>query len=93
MLCGDFNTMPNSPAYRQITGVMIDAQRAVPQHRAQKTWFGPYPLQQFDYIFLSPGIEAVAARVPRSELAQVASDHLPLIVDLRLPPRPNPSTT
>jgi len=30
----------------------------------------------------------VDVRVPASELEQVASDHLPLIVEVRLPPPP-----
>ncbi|MFT3670650.1 endonuclease/exonuclease/phosphatase family protein [Aestuariivirga sp.] len=43
-----------------------------------------YPVLALDRIFISDCIESVSARVLTSELAEVASDHLPIVADLRL---------
>jgi endonuclease/exonuclease/phosphatase family metal-dependent hydrolase len=40
---------------------------------------------RIDHIFISPGLEVSGIEVPHSELARVASDHLPLIAEIRLP--------
>ena len=39
-----------------------------------------------DHVFADPALEVLHVEVPGDELARVASDHLPLVVDLRLPP-------
>lgn len=85
VLIGDFNALPGSAAYRVLRTHLRDAQSEVPGHRPQKTLFGRYPSARIDHVFVDHGAEVIAAEVPRTQLANVASDHLPLIVDLRLP--------
>jgi len=83
VLCGDFNASPSSPVYRRIGGRLRDAQRALEDHHPRHTWFGRYPLSRIDHVFVSPGVEVVSIEVPSTELVKLASDHLPLIVEIR----------
>lgn len=84
VLCGDFNAMPRSPAYRRVCQVFRDAQLCLNGHRPKRTWFSHYPLSRIDHVFVGRHVEVLSVDVPRSQLAGVASDHLPLVVDLNL---------
>ena len=86
ILCGDFNALPYSWASRHIARRLRDAQVSVRNHRPLKTWFGRLPAARIDHVFVGPGIEVLAVNVSRTGLARVASDHLPLMVDLRVNP-------
>lgn len=85
VLCGDFNCLPKSPAWRTINQKLHDVQHALEEHRPLATWSGRYPIGRIDHIFISSGIKVSAIEVPRTRLDKVASDHLPLIVDLQIP--------
>jgi endonuclease/exonuclease/phosphatase family metal-dependent hydrolase len=42
---------------------------------------------RIDHIFISSGLEVTGIQVPRSELARLASDHLPLVAEVRIQKR------
>jgi endonuclease/exonuclease/phosphatase family metal-dependent hydrolase len=84
ILLGDLNAGPNSTVCQVFRGRLRDAQHALPGHRPQRTFFGRLPSTRIDHIFVDPAFEVLTAEVPRTELARVASDHLPLIADLRV---------
>ena len=84
ILCGDFNSFPNTNPWRMLNGKLRDAQRALEEHRPLATWFGRYPIGRIDHVFVSPSIKVCAIEVPNTRLDQLASDHLPLIVDLEV---------
>jgi endonuclease/exonuclease/phosphatase family metal-dependent hydrolase len=84
VLCGDLNAMPRSRAYRRLALRLRDAQTLMENHRPKQTWFSQYPLSRIDHVFVGENLEVVRIEVPRTELARKASDHLPLIVDLRI---------
>lgn len=77
VLIGDFNCSPTSLEYRRICRRFRAA-----QNPPQKTWFGTFPLRYLDYAFVRGDLQVLSAWVPRDSLTRVASDHLPLIVDL-----------
>ncbi|HTL70154.1 MAG TPA: endonuclease/exonuclease/phosphatase family protein [Candidatus Eisenbacteria bacterium] len=85
ILCGDMNALPGSPAYRKINAVLRDAQLHLNEHQPTNTWFGWYPVGRIDHVFLGAGLEVTSIRVPTTELEKNASDHLPLVVGLRVP--------
>jgi len=85
VVCGDFNAMPGTLAYRHMTARLVDAQRHLPGHSPRATWYGPYPVGRIDHVFLTPEVRVHRVEVPRSGLTRTASDHLPLVVDLELP--------
>jgi endonuclease/exonuclease/phosphatase family metal-dependent hydrolase len=62
------------------------------RHRPRNTWFGRLPVGRIDHVFVSRELEVMGVTVPRNQLSRLASDHLPLIVDLRVPRRPEAAT-
>lgn len=85
VLCGDFNALPGSLPYKLAAARLHDVQRAVKGHRPLGTFSSLQPLVRLDHIFTTPHFERERAHVVRNDLTRVASDHLPLIADLRLP--------
>lgn len=84
VLCGDFNAMPGSQPHRRLCTRLRDAQLVLKQSRPQRTWFGPLPLTRIDHVFVDDSIQVKRVEVPRTRLSRVASDHLPLVVDLEV---------
>jgi endonuclease/exonuclease/phosphatase family metal-dependent hydrolase len=84
VLCGDFNARPSSAICRRLRQRLQDAQLAL-SRRPRSTFFGRFPTVRIDHIFIDAGIEVLNVEVPKAELSRLASDHLPLIVELRIP--------
>lgn len=84
VLCGDFNLSPGGAAYRLLTSRLRDAQLALKGHTPLRTFSSIRPLLRIDHVMLSPHFEVSGVSVPRNELTRVASDHFPLVVDLRV---------
>lgn len=80
VLCGDMNAPTWSRPYRRTARRLNDAARAV-RRRPRATFPSRFPLLRLDYVFTTQDIRALAADVPRSPTATLASDHLPLVVD------------
>lgn len=80
ILCGDFNAGPKTREYRALSSALKDVQEGSPR----KTWFGRYPVRVLDYLFVDGDWKVECVAAPRSALTIEASDHLPLVVDLRL---------
>jgi endonuclease/exonuclease/phosphatase family metal-dependent hydrolase len=87
VLCGDFNSTPRSRVYRRLAGRFVDAHRAAGSRRPGGTWFSPFPLARLDHVFLDGGLSAGSANAAGTRLARVASDHLPVVVDVDLQTR------
>jgi endonuclease/exonuclease/phosphatase family metal-dependent hydrolase len=85
ILCGDFNCGPSSKAYRMLCSRFLDVQTELKEHRPAGTFFSRMPIFRIDHVFIQPGIRVTGISVPCSELAQVASDHLPLVAELTIP--------
>ena len=84
VLCGDFNAMPSSPVCKSLRKRLDDAQIELDSHRPRNTFFGRFPTARIDHVFVDSAIEVTDIEVPATELVRVASDHLPLIVEIRL---------
>jgi endonuclease/exonuclease/phosphatase family metal-dependent hydrolase len=92
VLLGDLNALPGGRTLGRLTRSLRDAQREAPGHRPQPTFASARPVVRLDHVLLRGPVRAVEVRVPRGPLARVASDHLPLVVDLVLAPvRRNPA--
>ena len=85
ILCGDLNAGPRSAPYRAAAGRLRDAHAAA-DGRPGRTCPSQWPLVRIDHVFVSPGFEVAGAEVVRTTLTREASDHLPLVVELRWPP-------
>ncbi len=83
VLCGDFNALPGSRPYRLAAQLLRDVQSGG-GHRPLGTFSAQQPLVRLDHVFMSAHFERIAVRVVRNDATRVASDHLPLVADLRL---------
>jgi len=83
MLCGDFNALPRSAVHRKICHKLYDSQAVLAGHRPRSTWSGHYPVSRIDYIFINDSFHVCSIIVPRTDLEKIASDHLPLITELK----------
>lgn len=81
---GDFNVVPQSRLYRRLARRLADVQRAACVTRARATYPSRFPSLRIDHVFVSRSIEILAAATVRTPLARLASDHLPLVADLRI---------
>jgi len=84
ILCGDFNALPNSRLCRTVKEFFRDAQEELEHHSPKATWSSYYPVGRIDHVFISPEIEVTRVEVSRTDLDKIASDHLPLIVDIKI---------
>ena len=78
---GDFNDFPPGPVTLTFKNHLLDTGARLPHSRTFPSY---YPLLRLDRIYVSPATHVLSARVERSATSAVASDHLPLVVDLEL---------
>lgn len=83
VLCGDFNALAWFPVCRRIARTLRDVQVGRFGHRPRNTFWGRFPLGRIDHVFVDPALEVRHVEVPDDALTRVASDHLPVIVDLQ----------
>jgi len=77
---GDLNTTPGSEAWAKLTATGFDD--ALASVRPLYTARSQDPDEEIDHLFVTPGVVTNHAKV----VATLLSDHLPVIVDLTLPP-------
>ncbi|WP_299592503.1 endonuclease/exonuclease/phosphatase family protein [uncultured Microbulbifer sp.] len=85
ILVGDFNALPGSTEIKRLTTVLDDTQLKLPGRKPKGTFFSRLPKARIDYVFVDRELAVNDVHVPRSELTRLASDHLPLIVDIEIP--------
>ncbi|KRA66159.1 endonuclease [Caulobacter sp. Root655] len=93
ILLGDFNATPYSATYRLLRAALRDAQSQSPTWRQTPTATFPssFPFMRIDHVFLTKGLETVGVSSPYGAMARVASDHLPLVVDLEITAADDPA--
>jgi endonuclease/exonuclease/phosphatase family metal-dependent hydrolase len=84
ILCGDFNASPRSFTSRRLGEYLDSIDHRYPAARRLKTWSSRLALRRIDQIYVNETVKVIGARVPRNRLTRVASDHLPLVVDLEV---------
>jgi endonuclease/exonuclease/phosphatase family metal-dependent hydrolase len=84
ILCGDFNALPGSAPYRLVAKRLRDVQAAEGGHKPLGTFSSLQPIVRLDHIFTTPHFDRERVVVVRNALTRVASDHLPLVVDLKI---------
>lgn len=84
VLCGDFNALPSWSIHKRLRNALQDEQERLKFGHTRFTFPSNMPIARFDHIFISPDLSVGSELIPRSKLTAVASDHLPLIVTLRM---------
>jgi endonuclease/exonuclease/phosphatase family metal-dependent hydrolase len=83
IVLGDFNEWSR----RLVSDVLAERLNSVdlfPYLKRRRTYPGFFPLLHLDHIYFAGEIEIRHIELPRSRLALMASDHLPLVADLRI---------
>ncbi|MBO9708233.1 MAG: endonuclease/exonuclease/phosphatase family protein [Caulobacter sp.] len=86
VLLGDFNATPYSATYRLLRAALHDAQAPTPTWRRPPTATFPsqFPFMRIDHVFVTKGLRTLDVRSPFDARSRLASDHLPLVVDLEV---------
>lgn len=88
VLLGDFNAPPYSRSYRLLASRLRDAQLSNPAGEPQPTFHTRAPVLRLDHVFVTKSVDIIGAAPVRNELTRVASDHFPLLAELRVQPGP-----
>jgi endonuclease/exonuclease/phosphatase family metal-dependent hydrolase len=83
IVLGDFNEWSR----RLVADVLAERLNSVdlfPYLRRRRTYPGFFPLLHLDHIYFAGEIEIRHIALPRTRLALMASDHLPLVADVRI---------
>lgn len=83
ILLGDFNAGPYSKTYRMLNAALKDAQTMIP-FTPVSTFPSKLPFMRIDHVFLAGPWKVTKVETPYLGAARVASDHLPLVVELDL---------
>ncbi|MEU4691132.1 endonuclease/exonuclease/phosphatase family protein [Actinoplanes sp. NPDC023714] len=79
IVAADFNEGPGGGAWRTVADGFVGNDRDI------LTYPSALPSRRLDGIFVSPDVEIESYEIIDSEKARRASDHLPVVTDLRLP--------
>jgi endonuclease/exonuclease/phosphatase family metal-dependent hydrolase len=84
IVLGDFNEWTRGLASHLLSYHLKSAEPEQRIGRA-RTYPGVFPLLHLDHIYHDPSLELKEITVHRSRLALVASDHLPIVAEFRVP--------
>jgi endonuclease/exonuclease/phosphatase family metal-dependent hydrolase len=84
IVCGDLNAGPKSPECQSLLRRLNDAQALAPNYRPQPTFISTMPVRRLDHIFVSSHFSVLGGMQPRTPTATIASDHLPVCIELSL---------
>jgi endonuclease/exonuclease/phosphatase family metal-dependent hydrolase len=83
IILGDFNEWMRGLATRTLSSLF----QSVDIHthlRRRRTYPGLFPLLHLDHIYFEGKVEVRSVELPRTRKALIASDHLPLVANVRL---------
>ncbi len=83
VLLGDFNATPGYAAYRRLSTALSDLQRSLGAEPV-RTFPAKLPVLRIDHVFAAGRVRALEAWSPNTAAARLASDHLPLVVDVEV---------
>jgi len=83
LVLGDFNEWMRGLTTRLLSSKLksVDLAAYLKRHR---TYPGLFPILHLDHIYYAGRLEIVGIELPRTRLSLVASDHLPLVADIRI---------
>jgi endonuclease/exonuclease/phosphatase family metal-dependent hydrolase len=83
LVLGDFNEWMRGKATQILTEKLnsVDLTNYLPRRR---TYPGVFPILHLDHIYYDGAVDVVGIELARTRLSLVASDHLPLVADVRV---------
>jgi endonuclease/exonuclease/phosphatase family metal-dependent hydrolase len=88
LVLGDFNEWMRGMVTRLLSARLRSVDIAAFLKR-RRTYPGLFPILHLDHIYYAGHLEIVNISLPRTRVSLVASDHLPLVADVRLGARPD----
>jgi endonuclease/exonuclease/phosphatase family metal-dependent hydrolase len=83
IILGDFNEWMKGLATKTLSSLFESVD--ISQHlKRRRTYPGLFPVVHLDHIYYDGKVEVVSVEMPRTRKALIASDHLPLVANLRL---------
>ncbi|WP_229073802.1 endonuclease/exonuclease/phosphatase family protein [Actinoplanes sp. DH11] len=79
IMAADLNEGPGGSAWRMVADALVTTEKDEP------TFPASLPRRRIDGIFVSPDVSIDSYEIVEDERARRASDHLPVVADLRLP--------
>jgi endonuclease/exonuclease/phosphatase family metal-dependent hydrolase len=86
IVIGDFNEWTRGLTTRLLQQ-SFQSDRPIRNRRSARTYPGVLPILSLDHCYYEAPLEMEGTEIWRSRKAMIASDHLPLIADFRLPAR------
>lgn len=83
IVLGDFNEWGRG-LVSDVLAERLSSVDLYPHLKRRRTYPGFFPVLHLDHIYFSGNIEIRRVELPRTRLALVASDHLPLVADVRI---------
>jgi endonuclease/exonuclease/phosphatase family metal-dependent hydrolase len=83
LLLGDFNEWSRG-LVADVLAERLESIDIFPFLKRRRTYPGFFPLLHLDHIYFSGDVAVRHIELPRTRLALVASDHLPLVADIRV---------
>jgi endonuclease/exonuclease/phosphatase family metal-dependent hydrolase len=87
IVLGDFNEWGRGLVADVLAESGLNSIDLYPHLRRRRTYPGFFPVLHLDHIYFSGQVEIRSVELPRTRLALVASDHLPLVADVRVYPK------
>jgi endonuclease/exonuclease/phosphatase family metal-dependent hydrolase len=84
VVAGDMNAAPPALAWKLFAAHLTESRRAAVYTHHAFTFPSPFPVLPIDHLFVGAGVTVERVRAPSDPLTRQASDHLPLVADLRL---------
>jgi endonuclease/exonuclease/phosphatase family metal-dependent hydrolase len=83
IILGDFNEWMKGLATKTLSALFESVD--ISQHlKRRRTYPGLFPVVHLDHIYYDGKVEVVSVEMPRTRKALMASDHLPLVADLKI---------
>jgi len=88
VLVGDFNATGWTRAYRRLARHLTDARRVAARIEGRASFPSRFPLLRLDRVFVGAGVTVERLAVVDGPLPRRASDHLPVLAEIRLSQSP-----
>jgi endonuclease/exonuclease/phosphatase family metal-dependent hydrolase len=83
VVVGDFNEWTRGLATRMLSEKLHSVDLFAHLKR-RRTYPGVFPILHLDHIYYEGRVEVMKVELPRTRMSLIASDHLPLVADLRV---------
>ena len=83
LVLGDFNEWSRG-IVEDVLARRLNSIDLYPHLRRRRTYPGIFPVLHLDHIYYEGNVEVRRIEMPRNRLAMMASDHLPLVAELRV---------